>query len=87
MRERGGDWAKLLFQWFILMTSARRVPFYKNVERDKIVFNNGIIAVKTIKDLHNFAFHLHICNVNECKRDLDIGKKGCTFVITYRRER
>ena len=31
-----------------------------------------------------YAPILHICNVNECKRDLDFGEKCCIFVITYR---
>lgn len=33
-----------------------------------------------------YAPILHICNVNECKRDLDFGEKSCIFVIAYRGE-
>lgn len=34
-----------------------------------------------------YAPILHICNVNECKRNLDFGEKCCIFVIAYRGER
>ena len=33
-----------------------------------------------------YAPILHICNVNDCKRDLDFGEKCCIFVIEYRGE-
>ena len=34
-----------------------------------------------------YAPDLHICNVNECERNLDFGEKSCIFVIAYRGER
>ena len=34
-----------------------------------------------------YAPILHICNVNECERNLDFGEKSCIFVIAYRGER
>ena len=34
-----------------------------------------------------YAPILHICNVNDSKRDLHFGEKCCIFVIAYRGER
>ena len=49
-------------------------------------FDFAVYKKKGVKIMLQYAPILHICNVNECERNLDFGEKSCIFVIAYRGE-